>query len=454
MAVVDELITKYTLDDKGYKSGAQRVMAATQRVGQGLQHVYGIARGALVPLSAMAAGAAFIGYRAMQAAAQFDTFERTIGGAMGSLELGKQAMAAIADYAQKSAFDLAMLADAAKTLAAGGMSLKQYLPIAERFALVIGGAGNGEALQQVTGALLRAKGGSFGEAMEIFRRAGVGRSEFEQAGGRFSGAGQFMGSPSEFLAALKVISEGQLKRIAEAVEGGDATALSNANDAMAAAFRDVGSILNRELLPGIKRFSEGLSVFSKSGALTKVLESFTGVMGGARSGMTAATDGLVGFGAAIMTATEVAQGMGDMFRWIYSMMPRGQIERRLFENTAGFYAEIFARNRSTLQAMVDFAQERAGNRNGGLPDNGASPAGQTARNTEKLVELTQKQIDLQRIALGGGDLGRLGVTPVELRAMRGGEGGDPIQKAVIGLASAIRTEMMKTVGNSRRLAVG
>lgn len=46
---------------------------------------------------------------------------------------------------------------------------------------------------------------------------------------------------------------------------------------------------------------------------------------------------------------------------------------------------------------------------------------QIAGNTGATASNTQKQLDMQRYVLGGGDLGRLGVTPIEMSARQGRE---------------------------------
>jgi|GEM_PF-5325670 len=51
-----------------------------------------------------------------------------------------------------------------------------------------------------------------------------------------------------------------------------------------------------------------------------------------------------------------------------------------------------------------------------------NPLAEIAHNTRSTAENTQKAIDFRRYALGGGDLGALGVSPVEMRKGRGGGG--------------------------------
>ena len=91
---------------------------------------------ALPAVGAATALAAFAN-SASEASASFDTMKRTFAGALGGVEQGAQAMAYLENYAGKSAFGLEDLARASVQLAATGLDVGRFLPIIERFALVV-----------------------------------------------------------------------------------------------------------------------------------------------------------------------------------------------------------------------------------------------------------------------------------------------------------------------------
>ncbi|MCO5297776.1 MAG: hypothetical protein M9921_13055 [Fimbriimonadaceae bacterium] len=69
----------------------------------------------------------------------------------------------------------------------------------------------------------------------------------------------------------------------------------------------------------------------------------------------------------------------------------------------------------------------------------ASPQRKANAHLERMEVNTKQAVDLQRIALGGGELGRMGVTPIELNHINGGGGG--VSGGVQNIARAIHEAM-------------
>jgi membrane protein DedA with SNARE-associated domain len=226
-----------------------------------------------------------LGIKAANMAMEFERFTATIGGGLGSLDKGKEVMSALEDYAQKSAFGLQDLAQATTQMVAAGLNIQQVLPMAERFALIISGT-NPEGLMQVAGALARIKGGSFGEAMEIFRRAGVSATDLKAQGVSVTKGGEILGSPTQIMAAIERISQGRPKEMADAISKTSSVTISNSMDALDKGFREVGSSILNSALPAISKLTESFNDIVSGGglngisdAITSVIEKFTGDRG-------------------------------------------------------------------------------------------------------------------------------------------------------------------------------
>lgn len=393
----------------------------------------------------VAGGAAYLGLlgafalKSASAATEFERFTATIGGGIGSLDRGKEVMSALEQYAQRSAFGLQDLARASTQMVASGLDLAQVLPIAERFALIIGGT-DPQGLMEVAGALARVKGGSFGEAMEIFRRAGVSSNDLRAQGIDITKGGEIRGTPTQVMAAIERISQGRPKAMADAVGGTSAVAVSNTLDAVDAAFRKVGESIMQAATPALVSFSNSLNELVKGGAFDGVAAGFKSlidVIGG--------VDGSKGLSYAIGALTTSVQGLAwwaDQFKgkskeetenmsWLekaFNWLKRGGVignavlDRLDNEATIAENARPFSKE---LQDRIGLRQST-----GGLPHTTDKPT-ETSGGSKTIAYLAQiaentkltKQ-DLRRLAFGAG-ASEAGVTAVEMsRAKRRRSSGD------------------------------
>ena len=465
MPVADTLVTKCTLDPKDYESGARRVKTSTQSMGSVIDRftgggglggiggqigqIGGALKTAALTMVAFATAAGYAGYKAMQSAAAFDTLERTFSGALGSAEAGEQMMRALESYGLKSAFDLTALSRAAATLASGGLSIKTYLPVIERFALVISGV-DPEGLQQVAGALLRAKGGTFGEAMEQFRRAGIS-SQDPAFQGRFNKGGEYVGNPDDFLKAIVSISEGRLKSIADAISGGAETDLSNAGEAIAGTFRAIGEELNVRYLPLIRDASDELMRLRDAGVIKAIGDGFLSIVDSitGQGGVTGAIKEFAVLLMAMPTIVDNLFGKDSLVgwfkqagKWIDEHSATGIIKQWMFgtSDAGDVLGDVWGTNeaRERIESMLNASKGKP--KDVEIPEYAAPPlepyTQQIASNTQELVDIEKRK--LQQYALGGGEMGRFGVTPIEMSDVRTG-GAD---KRAAQLAAIVRAEAM------------
>ncbi len=441
MAVVDELVTRYTADTAGYLRESHRVAAAAKRTGTAIGRSVGIA------------GAVIVGFAgaSMKAAAEFDTMTRKFAGAFGSVDAARQMMSDLELYATKSAFSLEALADAATMLAVAGLDVKRFLPLVERFALVVSGV-DPQGLKQVAGALMRSKGGGFGEAMEVFRRAGIGAPELAAQGIRVSKGGQVQASPEEFFRALEGASE-PLKRIADAVTGGAENTIANVGDAAGRAMRVFGSALNDALLPKFKAFTDALTKLVDDGKIgvlagqfANVADSLTG-----SGGMADAADGAalalfqVGRWAEMLTDTVKGAGRGQNLWGIVSPVTSminwllGDPIKGFFEDTKKEFELALPSRRRAKEASAEGQAEAAEEE----PEQGLATG-----YLSEIAENTRRAVELQRIALGGGQLAAAGVSAVRIN---GGGRSSQREPGMVGLVlGALVASQRRGPGVSRR----
>lgn len=380
---------------------------------------------------------AAVGMKSASAAMEFERFTSTIGGGLGSLEKGKEVMAALEGYAQRSAFGLNDLAAASTQMVAAGLDLAQVLPMAERFALIIGGT-NPEGLMQVAGALARIKGGSFGEAMEIFRRAGVSADDLRGAGITVGKGGQIQGSPTQVMAAIERISQGRPKDMADAVSKTSSVAVSNAQDAVDSAFRNMGATILGAAVPALNEFSTNLNGLVKSGALDGISNAFSDIIAAITGGdsgkgllfaigaTTTAMDGFRWWVNQFTRQRDGGSGSDPWYKQIFDFIIGGGLAGRV---VAGKVRSDMAVAENGAPLSDDELKKYGVYRDkGGIPHTAGKPAdapvvSKTVGYLAEIAENTKltKQ-DLRRLAFGAG-AAEAGVTAVEMSKVRRKRGG-------------------------------
>lgn len=455
--IVDTLITEYKLAGD-YTQKANGVVGATDKVrtsfssaesaAKGVFNVLAIGAATIVGFGAAAIGA---GVKTMGMAAEFDTLERSFAGVYGSLDAGKNAMRGIEEYSLRSAYGLREMAEASKMLAAGGLSVKEYLPIVERYAQAIFGK-DPQGLAQVASAFLRVKGGQFGEASETFRRGGIGANEFRSVGIQVSKSGEIKATVDEFLAALKTLSGGRIKAMAEEVAKGDAVKISNASDALDSAFRSVGSVLNKQFLPIVEKVTGGLSDFTNAGGFSLLAENVTNF-----NVSTGDTEGaLVSFGANLIRARDIVGTVGTGFvmignalgaAWDWLNTPLGgdkKMQSSNFDLGAAFY-DLFSANADNYVRDYE-AKKKQRTMMGPAELPGAPPTDPLVPELPKMedymrrtAEATEKQLDITKSQLGGSNQAKYAGNAVNLS--RAGRTGDRVESAIRVLADTLREEI-------------
>jgi len=464
-------VQKANTATKGFLASAKGLGAGMAKIGGfGLAAAAGVAGGggallgfanaaselaAGIAAGVAAGGGALLAFAnaASEASASFDTMKRTFAGALGGIEAGTQAMSYLESYATKSAFGLEDLARASAQLAASGLDVNRFLPIIERFALVTSGV-DPQGLIQVAGALARVKGGSFGEAFEVFRKAGVGAQDLRAQGVNVTKAGEIQGTSDQVFDAIQKISEGRLKTIADSISGGAENIRANVSDVAGQLFRQIGDEVNQLLLPFLKSFTADMSLLVKSGVVPFLTDIFLGLGSGLKSSSTVLENFFVGLAQASIRLKYFVDSIGyliDVAKTIASGGRDQEAVDRVLKFSAGVKSGIL-----DSQLKLSEAQIRNRFRNARETPDGPAPAfpaapqpdprtqDPVARNTAKLVDLAQKSLDLQRQILGGGARAEEAASPVRIGAALGTNNpmtGKP-ERLLLQFAAELRAEML------------
>lgn len=435
---------------------------------------------------------AFVG-KALQAANEFDSMERSFSAMLGSVDKGKQMMAWIRQYGLSSGFTQDAIVETTRSVVALGLDVEKYLPILEKFALFAGP--DPSNLTEMAAIMRRLVGGQIAEAFgpEGLGRFGINRQMLSSFGAQFNKQGQFIGGVTDALVVLeRVATESPLLRdLKAAFDDSPAVKFSNAVDAIQIALIDAGRVFQTAFMPYIDKFSEWIKNLVGTGGVqrfannivnmfTKLIEKaggFEGILNTISAGLEQLPNVLSGIGQLVI-------GMGKViFQVIKSMMDYviPQINSFILAMNAvlsgiglkGLNTVSLNDDGSLMAAMDDLskayygfmsgragfgpspgagagAQIGAGGMGGGMlsapKGQGSNPIQTAMENIEtntKQTAINTEKLDLQRFVMGGGDLGRLGVTSAEIRranrelkvrvdvSSSGTAIGDLIQSAVI-----------------------
>lgn len=470
--LVDILVTRYELDDAKFVAGTNRIAASLGRLGKMGEPLKRMLEdptkyaskaltttvSALTKLSvATIAGSTAIGVHSIQLASDFERMGMTIGGALGSLEKGTEVMKALETYAMRSAFQLGDLAQAATQMVAAGLNIRTLLPVAERFALVIGGT-DPQGLEMTVRALTLAKGGAFGEAMETLRRAGVSAADFRAQGISVNSSGQVQSTPQQFIDAIIKISEGRPKAMADAIQGSTAVRISNAGDVVETAFRSIGKSLMAEAVPMIDGFVKSIGQLTSAGYFqvfgSKIAE-FAGNMSSIITGSSDAAGAMDKFAASALAGYTVLSGATEGF----AMIIRGFVDmvRRL--GIGGAMFEAYDKAYTASMEMINAGKRLQKKPVNSLPDTtplGSSDNTKTSTIPTVLDRIEHNtrvsaQADMRRLAFGAAN-GDFGVSAVQMSARRKSRSGNHYQDLATLFQEMVQVEAGRMLRDARAAA--
>lgn len=313
MPTLDELITKYSMDSKGYEEGADKVGTKTKSVaadidrlglsvtgvqnrlknfgggisgtiGGVVDRVGGAFRGLLGPIAGLVGGAGLVaaGGYAVNAAMSFDTLERSMTAVVGSAEKAKAAMAFVDQLAVPSVFTSEDLATAATRLEAFQLQTQKYLPVVEKLGTVFGATK--DKLMQFVEALGFIRSGRYGEGFQSLSSAGISREALTADGLKFDKSGEFKGSVTQALDAITAEVNARFGRLSEQMASGPAAKMGSFMDAVGRAARSAGFAILTVLMPAVEKVSDFLGYLVSSGVIDRVANSIAHMFNGGSIG--------------------------------------------------------------------------------------------------------------------------------------------------------------------------
>jgi tape measure domain-containing protein len=498
MPTSDEVVTRYTLDPSGYTRGAKEVSAADRRIAQsnrrtktsfrdlGSQLSSGWDKGrraidAFVSAYAglTAAGAA-AGFFMMRQAAEYDALVAALTAVEGSADKAAGALKRVREIAKAPGLGLEEAIGGYTQLRRSGLSQKMSEDLLREFGNANAMAGGGkDQLSRLMLAATQISNKPFLQGDEMLQLTEGGIPAHKIIKEAFGTS-----DPAELkkagVASKQVLAE--LVRVLERtprVAGGAKNTFENVADALNHVAVIGGQAFNGALLPYVEQFTKAVEDLTDSGVLQagfqSLADSLSSVFGdglGEVQPMLIETMGnLVTVAAIWRNVTLNIKGFAE---WMYEITDRIRIldpkarERNrkrdrgepvtISDYFSGGGIDPFSEGQSTkdyLHQRWELAKKR-GKKDAGLPSDEMDPdtddhaksfreyLEKIAENTLKTADNTKKDYDAGMHVAGGGDLARMGVTPLE----RGSYRSDSVGKALRDLERAIFEMHDRTIGAS------
>ena len=453
-SIADTLITNFVLKDD-YSAGVNKAASATSNFakhakaaqgavsgGGGLTSGLGLFKDALGSignaLTTVTAGiAAVVGAgvglvdlasKAIDKFAEYDSIERIFTGIYGSADKAKQMMSYLNAEAQKGQFTFKDLAETAKSVVMTGLKFDSYKEFIELVGMKAGGGAEG--LREAANILTRISSGQGGEGWRRLKEMGFGPG-LAKLGIVFDKSGEFKGNVTQAMNALKGLGESG-KGILDAMEGSAAAGMANIREAFTRSFAAVGGEIWEQAGGFIGKVADTINQAIDSGAIKSTVDSILSMFNfnyGESSMADSMARILASLEAASVYTAHWLEGLGIVLEYmekIYRASPAGivgsalnhirgidgkdakpdEISKFLRDAYGGTaYDEAYERNKALM------AQKKAA---GAEPDN-PNALQQIANNTAETAKHTKEAKEhWARNVFGGGDLGRYGVTAMEL----------------------------------------
>lgn len=393
----------------------------------------------------------------INAAAEMDRFKRQFTAIFGGQNQGEQVAKWMQDYGLTSALNQSSLAQLIKTIGLAQQDVARFLPVLETYTFL--NSDNPDAMvEDIASVFRRLVGGQTAEALgpDGLGRFGINKSLLETYGARFDKQGRFLGSTQDALLVLERLSKESpmLKDLRAVMESSIDTQQSNAFDAIKMLMTEVGELAANYVLPMITQATTWIRNLAQSGAMKDLIDAWAGIMGG--------TDGLKPVIAGVLTILEEmprvleysallvsATGMaisamiksiadaldmiGDASNMIipgggmlFKIGAQGLRDGAAFAEWLGNTPErLFGEDGAwadTYKKYMD-AMTREQEKGGVLPTGTGGVSTETMTANQHLAAIeknTREMVEAQRIVLGGGQLGALGVTAVDVFGGRRG----------------------------------
>lgn len=475
----DHLITKYSLQDD-YSPKAARVVAATGRVaaaskgaddgiasmGRSLGHaatgIMSLVRGltfAVGAIGALVAAGGFAANALMQQAADFDALAVSLKVVEGSAQAAKLEMVDLRRIAKGPGLGFKEAIQGYIGFRRGGLSEKFSERLLEELGNQVALSGGGrDMFGRVAYAASELSRQQFlqGDELRQFTEAGLpahkivsdafGTSDTEDL--------KKQGITAKMVLAALVTEMAKAERAA----GSARNTFDNLGDALMVAEAAGGRALNEAFLPVIGAFSEAIETLTDAGVVTAVFQSLASSLDVLELASVDAKSTVLSLGAAMMTAGD---GMGVLFAGLKAFLNIiGGIGDMLIPDWMGqgdkYLSERYEVNRRTLTMMDEAFQMRI-KADAKKPKPEEKPEDPAEKRQEKILEkiaynTEPLRIDYSRQTLGGGDIGRLGVTAVEMGGVLGRSRGNEVRVKIDG-DGPIAAQVMSVLNQMQRQGI-
>jgi tape measure domain-containing protein len=427
MAITDILETKIVLKDE-FSATAKRVQAATSGLDGPMKAISGTfqqiqAAGQFAAVGIAAFGVAAAGaYAAMKEGAKFENLVISLKAVEGSAAAATDQMKKLKEIAKMPGIGFEDAVRGYTGLRRGGLGGDQSLRLVESAgnANTFAG-GNLETFQRMMLAFTQILNKPFlqGEELMQLNEAGLPASRIirDKFGTADGGELQKMGVTSAM--ALEALLEHMEKM--PKVAGGAQNALDNFAGAMQMATAQFGMALNEKFMPTLSKVGDALGQLVDEGYFQSLGESIAMISNNLTQGDPALR--LREFAIGIQS---VAQTLAD-----FGNTPLGKLIMAMIETNpliqAGKYAygvDILQESaRNTAENAAGFAERQAQQREKEAKDKAAEdakPASAASQQIEYLKQIatnTKAMPEVMKTILGGGELGKFGVSATELKGM-------------------------------------
>ncbi len=411
---VEQLISKVSVHGANqFVVDMDKVAGASARAASRIGNVFaGIGRSLLSP-GALLGGAGLLGVlfglggQALKASADFEDLRSTLDSLTGSADLTGKKLEFIRrlDIPAKAGFD--KLAEAGVALESFGLRIEKTLPLVAK----LQAAFPTKDIQEAVRLFGRLAQGDFPD-IEVLSGFGLSKAQFKGQGIKFDSNGVLLSSAKETLDALERIVDSKYGNILEKIAGNTNSKLASLASAWQSVMRKAGDAIKILVLPVIEKLTARLNDLATNGGIERFAQSF--IKNFAKIGLALLEVMgwvglfLIGFGLLTKNLAIGLTGAAMLAASIAGSLAIVERLKSLKKDGLGYNPNI------PLAPPLPGAEVPADTN----PEMGwgqvSDPMRQIAANTRATAENTKKFVDLARGIFGGGDLGRLGVTPVEM----------------------------------------
>lgn len=364
---------------------------------------------ALASAGALGAAVVKLGTDAVQTAAKFEQFAVTLEALTGSADVAQRKLDFIRKLAIPSTFTFQELAEAGVQLEAFRVPLEKALPLIAK----LGAAFPNKEVGDFVNLFGRLASGDFPD-LEALSGAGLSKLDFMKQGIKFDAQGSLLSSTRQTMDALARIVEDKYGKILEKVSNTTTAKLATARDKWEQNLRKIGDAIVKYLNPALDKISVFLDKLDKD----RGFDNFLNKLGASVTLFVGLAMGTLAIFLAVMAAIQLA--VGNFFGAIIlgAAAAATALAAPWVVGKLGKFFKDLDKMNATGSAPPEIPQTPPGIE---FPDNPAlATLNDIEKNTARTESNTRQALDLRRFALGGGDIGAMGIPVIDRYGGRSG----------------------------------